>query len=241
MSIVEKNILIGENNEISSSVVIHDNVIIGNNNFIGDDVVIYPNTIIGNNNIIFKGNVIGEFPVNSSSDFQKYDLYKCKGVFIGDFNFFHVKNLIFSGIDNKTYFGNHNKILAECHIGHDTQIYNYVTIYPRVITGGYSEFLEHSNIGMYAVIHQKRIIGQYSMVGANNMVSKNVFPYYITINNKIHRLNEMKIPDYVKNYDDELINISKQIEMKNYDLSNYNIPENIKNDLLFFLNRVSLF
>ena len=116
---------------------------------------------------------------------NKYDLYKCKGVLIGNDNVFHVNNILFSGIENKTYIGNYNKILGECHIGHDAKIYNNVTIYPRVITGGFSEYLNNSNIGMCAVIHQKKIIGQYSMVGGNNMITKNVFPYYISINKNI--------------------------------------------------------
>ena len=57
----ESNIIIGKNNKISKSVIIHKNVSIGDNNFIGDNVIIYPNTIIGNNNNIFNGNIIGEF------------------------------------------------------------------------------------------------------------------------------------------------------------------------------------
>ena len=46
--------ILGENNKISDTAIIHDDVIIGNNNFIGDNVIIYPNTTIGNNNKIFK-------------------------------------------------------------------------------------------------------------------------------------------------------------------------------------------
>ena len=232
------NRIIGKNNNISSSAIIHDNVTIGDNNYIGDNVVIYPNTIIGSNNHIFNGNTIGEFPINSSDDFREYNLYKCKGVKIGDNNLFHIKNIIFSGIENQTYIGNNSKILGECHIGHDTQIFNNVTIYPRVITGGYSEFLNSSNIGMCSVIHQRRIIGQYCMIGANNMVSKNVFPYYININNKCHRLNEIKIPENVKDYDNILREINQNILNKNYDLTNYELPMNILNDLNLYISKI---
>lgn len=235
----ENKIIIGENNRISNSAIIHNNVTIGDNNFIGDNVIIYPNTTIGNNNNIFNGNVIGEFPINSCDDFKEYDLYKCKGVFIGDNNLFHVKNIIFSGIENKTYINQNNKILGECHIGHDTQIYKNVVIYPRVITGGFTEFLDNSNVGMCAVIHQRKIIGQHSMIGANNMVTKNIFPYYININNKIHRLNKIKIPEYVINYDNCLKEIYQNFINKNYSLSNYTLPEDMIDVLNIFISKIT--
>jgi len=229
---------VGKNNIISATAVIHDNVVIGDNNYIGDNVIIYPNTIIGNNNRIFNCNVIGEFAINASDGWGDYDLSKCKGVVIGDNNVFHIKNILFSGIENKTYIGNNNKILGECHIGHDTQIYNNVVIYPRVITGGYSEYLNNSNVGMCSVIHQRKIIGQYSMIGANNMVTKDVFPYYININNKINRLNIAKISNDILNYDNQLREIHSSIQNGIYDIDKYNISIEIKDVLNVFINKI---
>ena len=233
------NIRIGKNNRISETAIIHKNVVIGDNNFIGDNVIILPNTVIGNSNHFFNGNVIGEFAINSSDDFRYYDLYKCKGVEIGDNNLFHVKNIIFSGIENKTFIGNNNKILGECHISHDVQIYDNITIYPRVIVGGFSELLNYSNIGMCAVIHQRKIIGQYSMIGGNNMVTKNVFPYYININNRPHRLNNVKIPENVKSLDSILRQIQEKIINKDYDLTIYELPFEVANDLILFISKIN--
>jgi UDP-N-acetylglucosamine acyltransferase len=229
------NTIIGINNNISKSAIIHNNVIIGDNNYIGDNVVIYENTIIGNNNNIFNGNIIGEFAISSSDDYSIYNLNKCKGVVIGNNNLFHVKNIIFSGIENKTYIGNNNKILGECHIAHDTQIYDKVVFYPRVIAAGYTEFLNNSNVGMNAVIHQRKIVGQYSMIGANNTVTKNVFPYYININNKPHRLNEIKIPNYIKPFESYFSKIQENFKNKHYDLTQYNIQNEIIDDLNIFI------
>lgn len=235
---MDKNIVIGKNNKISPTAIIHNDVVIGDNNFIGDNVIIYPNTTIGNSNNIFTGNVIGEFAINANDGWQEYDLYKCKGVIIHDNNVFHVKNIIYSGMEHKTYVGNNNKILGECSINHDVQIHNSVVVYPRVIAAGYVEFLNNSNVGMSAVIHQRTIIGQYSMIGANNMVTKNVFPYYINISNKIHRLNKIKIPEYVLEYDETLKEIQRNFENKNCDLSNYDLPIDIKNVLESFIAKI---
>lgn len=234
---MDKNIDIGINNTISPSVIIHDNVIIGNNNFIGDNVVIYPNTIIGDNNSIFNGNIIGEFPIHTSLD--RYDLSICKGVSIGNNNLLHIKNIIFSGVENITTIGNNNKILGEVHMGHDANIKNNVCIYPRVIIGGYCKLLDNSNIGMCAVIHQRLVIGQYSMIGANNTLTKNVFPYYININNKSTRLNTKKIDDItIIENDTKLKEIYNNFLNKNYDLSNYDLYYKINEVLSIFINNV---
>jgi UDP-N-acetylglucosamine acyltransferase len=211
-----KNIKIGKNNFISPNAIIHDNVTIGDNNNIYENVIIYPNTTIGNNNNIFPRNIIGEFPISSSDKFKSYDFNLTKGVTIGNNNLFHVNNIIFSGIDDKTFIGDSNKFLAENHLAHDVKVMNNVTFYPRCIQGGYSIYLNNSNVGMGAIIHQKTVVGQYSMIGANSTVTKHVFPYYININNKIHRLNESKIPSYVKEYDDVLKEIDSNFKLKNY-------------------------
>lgn len=235
---MDKNIVIGKTNKISKTAIIHNDVIIGDNNFIGDNVIIYPNTTIGNNNNIFTGNIIGEFAISSNDGWRDYDLYKCKGVTIEDNNVFHVNNIVYSGIENKTYVGNHNKILGECSINHDTQIHNNVVVYPRVITAGYTELLNNSNVGMSAVIHQRIIVGQYSMIGANNMVTKNVFPYYINISNKIHRLNKTKLLDYMLEYDTILREIQHNFENKKYDLIDYTLPPDIVNVLDLFISKI---
>jgi len=230
-----KNLKIGKNNLISPKAILYDDVTIGDNNNIYDDVIIYPNTTIGNNNNIFPKNIIGEFPVSSDDKYNTYNFNLTKGVSIGDNNLFHVSNIIFSGIDNKTFIGNNNKFLAENHIAHDIKVINNVTFYPRCILGGYSIYLDNSNIGMSAIIHQKIVVGQYSMIGANSTITKHVFPYYINIGNKLHRLNEKKIPENVKQYDNILQEINKNFILKKYDTSKYKLSNEIDDILTEYL------
>jgi UDP-N-acetylglucosamine acyltransferase len=235
-----KSLTIGKNNLIGDNVKIMENVIIGNNNKIYDHTIIYPNTIIGNNNIFLNNNKIGELGVQSNIDYETFE-FKYNGLEIGNNNFFHVNNIIFNGYENKTIIGNNNKILAENHVGHDTQIYNNVILYPRCITGGSSKILSRATMGMNSTIQQRKVLGSYSMIGAGNNVSHNVFPFFIFFNNQyirynthiipkdfeIHKINLKEIINYIKinSFDEHIIN-----EIKN-------LPENIKGPILdFYIN-----
>jgi UDP-N-acetylglucosamine acyltransferase len=230
-----KNLKIGKNNFISPNAIIHDNVVIGDNNNIYDNVIIYPNTIIGNNNVIYNGNTIGEIPIQSNGTFQNYDFSKSKGVEIGNNNFFHIKNIIFGGVSKPTKINNNNKILGENHIGHDCIIFNEVSIYPRTLLCGHVKMLNYSSTGVYSFIHQNKIIGQYSMIGGNSSITKDVFPYFININNNITRLNTIKIPYYIKNYEKILLKMANNY-YNNVDLKLDNLPIEIIKDLDIFLN-----
>jgi hypothetical protein len=76
------------------------------------------------------------------------------------------------------------------------------------------------------------------MIGANSTVTKNVFPYYININNKLHRLNETKIPDNIKIYDNILKEINSNFILKNYDISKYPLSEIIDDTLTKYLMQI---
>jgi acyl-[acyl carrier protein]--UDP-N-acetylglucosamine O-acyltransferase len=204
-----KNIKIGKNNIISKSAIIHNDVIIGDNNKIYDNVIIYPKTEIGNNNIIFNNNIIGEYPVQSSDKYRDYCFDNIKGIVIGDNNFFHVRNILFSGINDKTLIRDNNQILAECCIHHDVIINNNITLYPRSMLAGYVKCLDNSNMGGYSFIQQRTVIGQYTMVGGSQIVTKNVFPYFVFINNKPTRLNHIKLSDDIIKYEKQIKAIAK--------------------------------
>jgi len=252
------NKFIGKNNVISKKATIHENVTMGNYNKIGDNVTIFPNckigdnnnidsnvTInpnckIGNNNIIFPRNVIGEYPCSTSHANDPYETIKnFYGVEIGNNNFFHIENIISSGIKNFTIIGNNNRFLGENFIHHDVVIENNITFYPRATTGGYSKFLNYSNIGMAAVINQRTVIGEYSMIGSNNTITKHVFPYFITINNKIQRINKMKTPPEIDEYELVLKEINENFLNSNYIIDKYHLPESIKTTLFKHLDKIN--
>jgi UDP-N-acetylglucosamine acyltransferase len=226
-----KNIKIGKNNYIEKNVKIHENVIIGNNNKIYDGTVLYPNTIIGNNNIILNNNIIGEHPIDSKEIF-KHKIHN--GLIIGNNNYFHINNIIYSGFKNKTIINNNNRILGECHIGHDCIINNHVNIYPRSLLCGFVKLLDYSGIGVGGYVHQKKIIGSFSFIGMNNSIVKDSLPFFININNRYTKINYNRLLEYddyklIKNYENILLEIKDKYLKNELNIEYYKekIPNNI--------------
>ena len=196
-----KNCYIGKNNYIESGVKLFENVYIGDNNKIYDGTVIYPNTKIGNNNVILNNNIIGEHAIEAKCDFTEKIF---KGIQIGNNNFLHISNKIYNGFHGNTLIGNNNNILGESHIGHDVNIKNNVHIYTRAMLCGFVEMNDYSGIGVSCVIHQRKKIGNYAFLGMNNTITKDIFPFYININNKYHKFNYHRID--IENFkDNELL------------------------------------
>jgi UDP-N-acetylglucosamine acyltransferase len=235
-----KSLIMGKNNYIESGVKILENVIIGDNNKIYDGTVIYPNTVIGNDNLILNNNILGEFGVERRENIQNFKQKHFNGLEIGNNNFFHTSNKVFSGYSSKTIIGNNNKILVENHIGHDTTIHNNVTIYARVITGGYSTLLDYSTMGMYSCIQQNSVLGSFSMIGMGNAVSHNVFPFYIYLDRKYLRFNKVKIPEelQIDVYENEIRNLINNLkkEMYNYQKTTEYVPQIINESFEVFEN-----
>jgi len=203
--IYRSNIEIGKNNYISPEVIIGNNVKIGENNKIYGNTILHSNTVIGNNNYIYPACIIGDVPSCTNRKSYEYNPELFKGVSIGDNNYIHSLCYIQAGMYKKSVIKNNNKLLGLIGIGHDINIDNNVTIYPEVAIGGNVDIKNGANIGMRTVINQKIVIGQYSMLASNSTVIKHVFPYYININNAIHRLNTRKLPAYVNINDDMIL------------------------------------
>lgn len=239
----DSSIKIGSNNNIESSVIIHRNVKIGNNNKIYGNTIIHPNTEIGDNNIIYPGNVIGELPCSSYNINHDYDFSNplLKGVKIGDNNVLYHENWIQSGLRCKTLIGNNNILYGSVKIGHDVVIKNHTNVYAESIFGGNSILMDNSTVGMRAAIIQNVVIGNYSMIGLNNTITKNVFPFFVNINNEIKRINTKKTSEDIVKYEQILRDINELFSSKKYDISGYDIPEDIRKILIDYAIHIQNF
>lgn len=240
-----KNLRIGKNNYIEKGVKIYENVIIGSNNMIYSGTVIYPNTVIGDNNVILNNNILGEYGVEAKDD--NFKEKKFGGLIIGNNNYFHVSNIIFSGFYKKTEIGNYNKLLSQVTIHHDNIIKNNVVFYPRAITAGLCILMNYSTMGMNSSLQQKSVAGNYSMIGMGNVASHNVFPFYIYFNGKYQRFNKVKIPNELQmqlsENEHKVCSLIQNLKKNNCDLKiieNAGLPKSISNIIYDFFNQITI-
>jgi acyl-[acyl carrier protein]--UDP-N-acetylglucosamine O-acyltransferase len=233
--ILQSKVEIGKNNYISPEVIIGNNVKIGENNKIYGNTILHPNTVIGDNNYIYPVCRIGEIPSSSNRKSYEYDIPSFKGITIGNNNYIHSHTLIQAGVDKRSIIGNNNKLMGAIFIGHDIDIENDTTIYPGAMIAGYVDVKTGASIGLSAVINQKIVIGQYSMIASNSTIIKHVFPYYININNVIHRLNTRKLPAYININDDIVLR-----KIYNSDcVDKENLNKYIKEDIDIYYNSLN--
>ena len=79
------------------------------------------------------------------------------------------------------------------------------------------------------------------MVGGSQLVTKNVFPYFVFINGKTTRLNYIKMTEIEKKYESELKNINEKYYLKDKDylkdINLNNFPEHIRKNIIIFFEK----
>lgn len=238
-AIIDENVQIGENCEISHNVVIEGNVIIGNNNYIGPNTFIHGNTIIGNNNWIGASTSIGYRSQHNNKKYEFSDDYnfsmKEKKIVIGDnnvlreFNTVHQPTLKITSIGSNCYF------MVYSHISHDTLIFDNAILTNNVQIGGHSRILEYAHIGLNTAIHPRTTVGGFSMIGMGSVITKDILPFVTVLGNplRINRINSRGMQRYGFT-EEELDEVKNQylqsIKDKNTFSDTFSNPDNYESD-----------
>jgi UDP-N-acetylglucosamine acyltransferase len=133
---------------------IHPTAVIGPNVTIEDNVYIGPLCIIG-------------FPAE-----WKGHEHEDAGVIIKSGTRITGMVTIDSGVGEPTYIGRDCYLMKHCHVGHDAQLQDGVTMAPGSVIGGHCIIGENTNIGINASIHQKVRVGFRNMVGMGCVITK---------------------------------------------------------------------
>ena len=180
-AMISKSAIIGKQSKIGK------NVTVGNFSTIENDVVIGDNTIIENNVSILNGARIGQnCYIHSGAVLSgvPQDL-KYQGEYttleIGNWNIIRESVTINKGTNSKkiTKIGNNNLIMANAHIGHDSQIGNNCIVGFGVGMAGEVTVADFANISGLTGIHQFVQIGEHCMVSGLSKVVKDIPPYII--------------------------------------------------------------
>ncbi len=96
--------------------------------------------------------------------------------FVSDFAVMGTGNVIGAGavVAAEVNLKNHTFINFNCTVGHDVICEDYVSVMPGVNLAGFVQLKEGAYIGMDATVLQNNVVGKYSTVGANSLVTKNV-------------------------------------------------------------------
>jgi UDP-N-acetylglucosamine acyltransferase len=91
-----------------------------------------------------------------------------------------------------TSIGDHCMLMAQCHVAHDCDIQNHVTLVNQVLLGGHVQVHNHAIIGGGTAVHQFTRIGDYAMIGGNSTVTYDIAPTaLVSDRNQIHGINRV--------------------------------------------------
>jgi UDP-N-acetylglucosamine acyltransferase len=152
------------------------NVVLGDRCRLDSHVVLTGHTVIGTDNRFFPHCVIGGEPQDYSYAGSATRLE------IGEGNTFREGVTVNRGAekeDHITRIGNHNLLMANCHVAHNCHIYDHVLIVNGVLLGGHVHMHDWSSVSGNSVIHHFCTIGTVAFVGGACRVTSDVPPYML--------------------------------------------------------------
>lgn len=157
-------------NYIHPTAIVGKNVKMGTGNHIGPYCVIEDGVSIGNNNVFRAFCVVG-------SPAEKHGHLRGEGslgVEIGDENHLSEHVTVHAGVENVTKIGSRCTLLTKAQVGHCARLEDEVTMSCQTVAGGHAILMRGCNLGLGAKVHQRQIIGSYTMLGGNCFVHKNI-------------------------------------------------------------------
>lgn len=187
-AIVSPDARIGEGVEIGAYSVIGPGVQVGKNTTIRSHVVIEDGAQIGENCRISQFASIGGVPQDLK--FRGEDTR----VIIGNDNIIREFVTIHRATSDDigmTVIGDHNLIMAYCHVAHNCRVGNHTVIANASNLGGHVLVEDYAVLGGMTGVHQFSRIGAHSMIGGASAVSKDVPPFVTAWGNraKLYGLN----------------------------------------------------
>ena len=154
-------------NQIHETCVISPLAIIGDGNSFGPFCIVNEGVEIGDNN-----EFIGHVCIGTLGQFR--GVKSAGGVKIGNGNTFHEFSQVHQAMKKGdfTRVGNDGYFMKGAHIAHDCVIEDKVTMCNDATLGGDTVVMIGATLGFLAVVHQKQVIGSYSMLGMGAIVPK---------------------------------------------------------------------
>lgn len=186
-ALIDDDVQLADDVFIGPHCVIRDQVSIGAGTVLHGSTYLQGPLTIGERNRIYPFTSIGFAPQHASYDPSEPGA----GTVIGDDNVFREGVTVHRALKDKaTTIGNHNFIMGNAHVGHDSIVGNHVTLVQGSVLGGHVTILDHAILGGIAGIHQFCRAGRYSMIAGCTSPVQDVPPFCIFHHNeRIRSLN----------------------------------------------------
>ncbi len=171
---VHPNAKIGNNVHIGAFSVIEEDVVIGDNCRIGSNVHVFNGARIGDGVQIFPFASIAAAPQSLRRDEEKALLEIGSGTIIRESCTLNRGNPAFGG---KTTIGQDCLLMAYVHVAHDCHIANNCVLANNVTLAGHIEVGRYATLGGMVAVHQFVRIGEQVMIGGGSLVRKDVPPF----------------------------------------------------------------
>lgn len=165
---------IGNNVHIGPFTVIEEDVIIGDNCRIGSNVHIFNGARIGDGVQIFPFSSISATPQSIKKEEEKAILEIGSGSIIRESCTLNRGNPAFGG---RTSVGQNCLLMAYVHVAHDCHVSNNCVLANNVTLAGHIEVGKNATIGGMVAVHQFVRIGEQVMIGGGSLVRKDVPPF----------------------------------------------------------------
>jgi UDP-N-acetylglucosamine acyltransferase len=187
-AIVSSEAKISEGVEIGPYSIINSDVRIGRNTIIGPHVVIKAHTDIGEGCRFFQFASIGEVPQDLKFKGEETRVVIGNHNTIREFVTIHRATTEDTGV---TSIGDHNLIMAYCHVAHNCKLGDHIVMANAANLGGHVHVEDFAIISGLTGIHQFTRIGAHCIIGGASAVNKDIPPFVTASGNfaKLYGLN----------------------------------------------------
>jgi UDP-N-acetylglucosamine acyltransferase len=187
-AIISPDATLAEGAEIGPYTVIGPDCTIGKNTSIGPHVVIEAHTDIGEACRISQFASLGGAPQDLKFKGEK------TRVIIGNHNTIReyvTINRATSADIGVTIIGDHNLLMAYCHVAHNCKLGNHIIMANAANLAGHIHVEDFAIIGGLTGVHQFTRIGAHSIIGGASAVTKDIPPFVMASGNfaKLYGLN----------------------------------------------------
>ena len=180
-AIVKKGAQLGANVKIGPFCIVGENVILEDNVELKSHVIIENKVRIGKASQVHPFAVIGGNPQNLTHKGEGAEVIIGANVIIREYVTINIGT---EGDDMKTIIGDNCFIMTSAHIAHDCKIGNNVIMANCATLGGHVKIDDRAFIGGMVAVHQFAKIGKFAMIGGFSGIERDIPPFAMAIGSR---------------------------------------------------------